>query len=236
MENPIAIIGPMVEEITELKEKMDLRQEKQSAGMRLFLGKLFGKEVVLVHSGVGKVYAAMIAQHLIDLYHPKTILLTGVAGALNRHYEIGDLVIGKDYIQHDMNCEALGFQRGQIPFTRMRVFKANQIWLDAASTFSTRKHRLHVGRVLSGDQFFAEKDFISHAAMLENLQGDMIEMEAAAIAQVCLLNGDIPFLCLKTISDKADADAAVDFQQSLPVVVKNTTDMIAHLLLQQATI
>ncbi len=228
--NPIAIIGPMAEEIVNLRKHMQSVEEIAWHDIRFYRGILFGTPCVLVQSGVGKVFSALIAQHLIDCFQPSSIILTGVAGALNSTYEIGDIVIGKDYVQHDMNCEELGFKRGQIPFTDMCVFTADPSLFSVACAFQSDLHKVHIGRIISGDLFLTQREMKTHTYIFNELKGDAVEMEAAAIAQVCKVNGDLPFLGIKTISDKADGQAAVDFTSNLLTVVNNTTSVIKHML------
>ena len=224
----IAIIGAMDAEIDEYLLYMNELKERRWNSFTFYEGEMHSKPVVLVKSGIGKVFAAMITQHLIDHYKPSRILFTGVAGALNPDYEIGDVVISTDCIQHDMDVSALGFERGRIPYTELKVFTADENLVETALSAEVN-HPLHSGRILTGDQFFTRKELLDHAYLTEELKGDAIEMEGAAVGQVCALN-NLPFLIVRTISDKANDEASVNFNEFLPEVAKNSFAIVDHIL------
>lgn len=226
--SPIAIIGAMDAEIQEYLHHLEDMKEEAWNHFVFYHGLLEGKNVVLVKSGIGKVFSAMIAQHMIDTYAPSHLLFTGVAGALNTAYEIGDIVLSKDCIQHDMDVRALGFERGRIPYTDFKVFEANNELLAIAQGVQSEQ-RIHTGRILTGDQFFTHSALDSHTYLTQELEGDAIEMEGAAVGQVCSLN-NIPFLVVRTISDKANEEASLNFNEFLPKVAKNSFAVVRHTL------
>ena len=226
---PIGVIGSMDVEIEEyMKEATDCRTRHWNDFIFNEV-KLFGKDAVIVKSGVGKVFAAMVCERLIDEYNPQAIIFTGVAGALNRDLEIGDVVISKDCIQHDIDVQALGFSRGTIPYTEYRVFTADERLRKLALSAELEHNKIIEGRILTGDQFLTKKETADHKYLVEELKGDAIEMEGGAIAQVCTLNG-IPFLIIRTVSDKADGTAVEDFNRFLPVVAKNSLTVVKTIL------
>jgi 5'-methylthioadenosine/S-adenosylhomocysteine nucleosidase len=178
---------------------------------------------------VGKVSAAMVCEKLIDEYHPRAIIFTGVAGALNQDLEIGDIVVSRDCIQHDLDGQALGFARGTIPYTAYRVFVASEQLRKFALSATLGGRKIVEGRILTGDQFLTHKEASNHKYLVEELQGDVIEMEGGAIAQVCTLT-KTPFLIVRTVSDKADRTAVADFYTFLPIVAKNSFAIIGTIL------
>jgi 5'-methylthioadenosine/S-adenosylhomocysteine nucleosidase len=117
----IGIIGSMDAEIENFTKQATYCQTTHWNDFLFHKVKLFSKDAVIVKSGVGKVFAAMVCEKLIDEYNPQAIVFTGVAGALNQDLEIGDIVVSRDYIQHDLDVQALGFLRGTIPYTEYRV-------------------------------------------------------------------------------------------------------------------
>ncbi len=191
---------------------------------------LFGKSTVIVKSGVGKVFAAMVCERLIDIYGPVAVVFTGVAGALNSELDIGDVVLSKTCIQHDVDVQALGFMRGTIPYTELREFKADEKLLEIAQCTKLGSKKIIAGRILTGDQFITKKEMNEHKYLTDELHGDAIEMEGGSIAQVCTLN-KIPFIIVRTVSDRADGTAASDFNKFLPVVARNSFDVVRNLLL-----
>jgi 5'-methylthioadenosine/S-adenosylhomocysteine nucleosidase len=191
--------------------------------------RLEGKEAVLAKSGIGKVFSALVSQHLIDAYSPSRLIFTGVAGALNPAYDIGDVVVSRDCAQHDVDGRALGFARGHLLYTDLKFFAAEDALARLALAAPAVGHRLHHGRILTGDQFMTRDAINHHRYLMDELQGDAVEMEGAAMAQVCAVN-QVPFLVVRTISDRADGDAVHDFGRFLPVVARNSFAIVRHVL------
>ena len=195
---------------------------------------LDGQPCVICKSGVGKVLAAMVCQKLIDLYEPSCIIFTGVAGALNDKLDIGDVIISKDCIQHDIDGRALGFERGTLLFSNQKIFTADKKLVSLALAAKVDGHKLYEGRVLTGDQFFTHSDIESHAYLKTEMQGDCIEMEGAAIAVVASEN-KLPFVIVRTVSDKADGSAAEDFNRIHHLVAGNSYAIVKQILSQLKT-
>lgn len=193
------------------------------------LAKLGDKNAVIVKSGVGKVFAAMICERLIDEFDPRAVIFTGVAGSLNKKLDIGDVVVSRDCIQHDVDAQALGFMRGAIPYTENRVFRADDKLRKLALGTKLRMNKRIEGRILTGDQFITKHEMKDHKYLIDELKGDAIEMEGGAVAQVCTLN-KVPFLIVRTVSDRADGTAAEDFNKFMPVVARNSYKVVRTVL------
>jgi len=174
---------------------------------------------VLVRCGIGKVAAATTAAVLLDAFDVQALLFTGVAGGLGAAVRVGDIVVARSLLQHDMDASPL-FPRWEVPLTGCARFAADAGWSDrlalacrglgAASVHAVRA-TVHEGLVVSGDRFVsthAESDAL-RAALPDALA---VEMEGAAVAQVCRDFGR-PFAIARTISDRADDDAHGDFQR-----------------------
>ena len=116
----VGIIGAMEEEVRELIEDMTECEMQERASMKFYKGMLYGKEAVVVQSGIGKVNAAICTQILADFYQVDQLINTGVAGSLDAEINIGDIVVSTDAVEHDMDVSALGDPVGQVP--RMDVF------------------------------------------------------------------------------------------------------------------
>lgn len=228
MNKPIAIIGALDAEIQEFLNYLQNLEKKVWKKFTFYEGTLCGKNVVIVKSGVGKVFAALTTQKLIDDYNPSHIIFSGVAGAINGTFDIGDIVIAKDCIQHDLDATALDIPRGTVPYTNYRFFKSDQQLLTHALSADIG-HNIFAGRILTGDQFLTKRELNEFEYLKEELAGDAVEMEGAAVAQVSTIN-EIPFLIIRTISDKANEEASVDFGAFLPEVAKNSFQMVKHIL------
>lgn len=207
----IGIIGAMELEVTELKAKMNTTNIVKKAGMEFFEGTLNNANVVIVRSGIGKVNAALCVQILADVFQVTHIINTGVAGSLNAKLDIGDILVSKDALHHDMDVTIFGYQLGEVPQMGFREFSADETLISLAME-SCRKVNSDInvmkGRVVSGDQFISSKEVKDH--LINDFQGDCAEMEGAAIAHGAYLN-QIPFVIIRAISDKADDSAEMDY-------------------------
>ena len=226
---PIAILGAMDAEIAEFLGHARVLRSEDWHGFAFHTLRLEGRDVVLAKCGIGKVFAALVSQHLIDAYSPSRMLFTGVAGALNPAYEIGDVVVSRDCVQHDVDGRAMGFPRGNLLYTDLRIFRADQEMARLAAAAPAGGPRVHTGRILTGDQFMTRDVISRHRYLIDELAGDAVEMEGGAMAQVCAVNG-LPFMVVRTVSDRADGDAVRDFNRFLPVVAHNSFAIARHVL------
>ncbi len=225
---PIIILGALDAEVQAFIQALTDHTTYQHGPFQVHEGTIENQRVVICQSGVGKVAAAMTTQFLIDRYQPQAVLFTGVAGALNPSYEVGDMVLATDCVQYDMDAIGLGFPVGNIPYTELRFFKSDSNLLYAAMSTATG-HRIHQGRILTGDRFVTHEALPQLMVLNQELKGDAVEMEGAAVAQVCTIH-KIPFLIIRTISDKANVDSPIDFNKFLPVVVKKSSTIVLQIL------
>jgi len=166
-DRPICIIGAMDSEIDEFLKHSKVLNEVAWSEFTFKEAKLLDKNVVIVKSGVGKVFAAMVCERLIDDFNPRAIIFTGVGGALNKELEIGDVVVSRDCIQHDLDAEALGFPRGEIPFTEHRIFLADEYLRKYALLTEIEGKKIIEGRILTGDQFITKKEMKDHKYLID---------------------------------------------------------------------
>ena len=198
-------------EVEQLKSKITVSNIVKKAGMEFYEGTLNGASVVVVRSGIGKVNAALCVQILVDLFEITHIINTGVAGSLNAALDIGDILISKDAIHHDMDTTIFGYQLGEVPQMGTREFKADERLMSLAKNSCEKVNEgIHaiVGRVVSGDQFISSKEVKER--LIANFHGDCAEMEGASIAHGAYLN-KVPFVIIRAISDKADDSAEMDY-------------------------
>ena len=207
----IGIIGAMEAEVTGLKEKMTDVKIIKKASMEFNEGKIAGKKVVVVRSGIGKVNAGICAQILVDVFGAEIIINTGIAGSLNNDINIGDIVLSTDVLHHDMDATGFGYPVGQIPQMNEFSFEADaELRKLALQVCKEVNPEIEVfeGRIVTGDQFISN-DTVKET-IVKNFGGYAVEMEGAAIGQASYLNG-VPFLVIRAISDKADGSATVDY-------------------------
>jgi len=162
---------------------------------------------------MGKVNAGICAHTLINDFGCTKIINTGVAGSLDNAIDIGDIVVSTDAVQHDFDVTPIGFERGEIPYTGLYAFPADEtLRALAVSAVHSSAPEIQVfeGRVCSGDQFIASRE--QKETILSNFGGECCEMEGGAIAQACYLN-NTPFVIIRAISDKADDSEEVSFKE-----------------------
>lgn len=249
----IGIMGAMPEEIDGIARLITGHTQK-TIGMRTYhSGMINNISVVMVFSRWGKVAAATTVSTLIENFGVTEIIFTGVAGALHADLRIGDIVLGKRFVQHDMDARPI-IRRFEIPLLQKTFFEADPEKLkiatnaisslltdktfhqlfpdDVRKKFSIDNTRLFIGDVASGDQFFSrqsQKQTVHH----ELPSVLCVEMEGAAVAQVCYEH-QIPFTIIRTISDIADDNAHVDFPSFIQSVCSRySTEIIRNIFYEQ---
>jgi len=220
----------MDEEIEHILDGMGHHEAKTKAGITYYTGSFNGYGIVLCKSGVGKVNASVCTQILIDEFAVSHVIFTGVAGAVNPDLGIGDIVVSSDCVQHDMDATALGFKLGEIPYTDESLFKADPKLIDlaiSAGKETVEGRKIVSGRILSGDQFIADRSKVKF--LYDELQGYCTEMEGAAVGQVCSMNG-IPFVIIRSMSDQADGSADVNFLEFTKLASKNSYEIVNEMV------
>lgn len=226
----IGIIGAMDEEVSKLIEKMDAATVIEKAAMQFNRGTIDGKELVIVRSGIGKVNAAICTQILACEFGVDSIINTGIAGSLDSAIDIGDIVLSTDALQHDVDAVAFGYPPGQIPRMDTLSFPADEKLASIAKECCLRvcsDINVFKGRVVSGDQFIADKAV--KESIIQKFGGLCTEMEGAAIAQTAYLN-NVPFLIIRAISDKADDSASVDYPEFERKAIENSVKLLSEMI------
>jgi len=227
MTNLTGIIGAMPEELAALLEPLSEATASQEGAFTLTHGRLDGHPVLVARCGVGKVNAAALTTLLI-LKGAKRLIFTGVAGAVDPSLAVGDLVVSRDAVQHDLDVTALGYALAQVP-GEARYWPADPLLqslaLEAAQ--SIPGVRVVLGRIASGDQFVASAEQVRW--LREVLQATCVEMEGAAMAQVCAKLG-VPFVIVRSISDTADHSAGIDFREFTPLAAERAKQVVRQIL------
>ena len=226
----IGIIGAMDEEVEQIVSAMELTKQETKASMTFNAGRLSGRDVVIVRSGIGKVNAAVCTQILVDDFNVDYVINTGIAGSLKAEIDIADVVISSDVLHHDMDATGFGYPLGQIPRMDTLSFAADDRLIKLAKEACAKvipQVGVHVGRVVSGDQFISDKAVKDRIS--KNFEGFCTEMEGAAIAQTASLNG-VPFVILRAISDKADDSATMDYPAFEKQAIANSVLLLKELV------
>ena len=219
MSNRTGIIAAMESELRDLASSLDYERTETISGREIHYGHLEGQQVALILCGCGKVNAAHSATLLACHAEVSRILLTGVSGGLASGLNVGDIVIGDSFVQHDMDARPL-FPLHQIPFEgfstieadaalRRLLTEASRSMLSSTRPPGLEEARVREGLVVSGDQFLSSNE--ARERVLESLpNASCVDMESAAVAQVCRTS-DLPLGVMRVISDSADGSAHIDF-------------------------
>ena len=225
----VGVIGAMPEEVQRLHELLVDESITEHLGRRFHSGMLGEQPVTLVQSRIGKVAAAVTALTLLREFDVDAIVFTGVAGALADDLRVGDLVVAADLIQHDLQGPPSMFARGEIPLSGVveirtdadlteRALRASRAFVADIDTVMSERRRselgigrpsVHVGQIATGDEFI-EHD-LKTIVRSRTPDALCVDMESAAVAQVCLEHGGVPLCVIRSISDLAGGTASLDF-------------------------
>ena len=223
---PTGLIGAMPEELERLVALTEGVRHERIGPFTLVHGVLDGRPVVMATCGIGKVNAAALAQALASLGVARMIV-TGVAGAVDPGLGVGDIVVSRDAVQHDVDVTGLGYAAGEVPGEPL-VWQADPALraaaLAAADAVARRDGvRAVLGRIASGDVFVA--DPVRAAQVRERFEASCAEMEGAAVAQVCARWG-LPWVVVRSVSDSADQSAEVDFRAFTAVAAERAVAVV----------
>lgn len=248
---PIGVLAAMDEEVRRLRDGLDEARVERTGKRDYLHGSIAGHPVVVAFSRWGKVAAASTATTLIERFGVDRLVFTGVAGAADPSLGIGDVVIADELVHHDLDARPL-IARFEVPLLdiveiptdpslRRAAAAAAEIVLrddlprmvpsEDRERFGIGSPRTHRGLVASGDRFIADAEEI--AALRRDLPGLLaVEMEGAAAAQVCHEH-DVPMVVLRTISDRADHSAPVDFGAFVEDVASRYSERLIHRMLEE---
>ncbi|MEK4950922.1 5'-methylthioadenosine/S-adenosylhomocysteine nucleosidase [Bacillus sp. FSL W8-1127] len=225
----IAIIGAMEEEVAILRNQIKSSSTDTIANSEYTSGKLKGADVVLLKSGIGKVNAAMSTAVLLYHYQPDVVINTGSAGGLNPELQVGDIVISTEVRHHDVDATVFGYEYGQVP-QMPAAYLADKRLIEAAARSAETLTGVQVvkGLITTGDSFMSDPDRVESIRHKWNdLQA--VEMEAAAIAQVCYQFGT-PFVIIRSLSDIAGKESNISFDQYLEKAARNSAELVVKIV------
>ncbi|WP_372833521.1 5'-methylthioadenosine/S-adenosylhomocysteine nucleosidase [Pontibacterium sp.] len=221
----IGIIGAMDEEVELLKASLEGREDHEYAGYHLFSGRMHGKEVVVLKSGIGKVNAAIGTTLLLREFKPDCVINTGSAGGFDPELNVGDIVISEDVRHHDVDVTIFGYEPGQVPGLPAS-FKPEPLLADVAERCISRMEGMKTvkGQIATGDAFMNDPERVARTREVFP-QMQAVEMEAAAIAQTCHQFGT-PFIVIRALSDIAGKESNLSFEEFLVTAAKHSAEMV----------
>lgn len=243
------VLGAQTREIALLRGELAGRKEHRILGIRYWEGRLASRRTVVARMASGKVNAAMVTTLAIEHFKPSEVIVTGIAGALNPNLRPGDLVIARRTVHHDMfriigsDVEYRGardpIRGGRIPVFLEPPGDLLELAQRAARRTrfipvrfhdrptSPRSVRVLTGVVATGDAFVASDAM--RADLRERLGADAVEMEGAAVAQVCY-HLDVPCIVIRCMSDLANDVAVDDLESFADIAANNSAHLVREIL------
>lgn len=223
----IAVIGAMEQEVELLRAALQNTQTETIANSEYTTGTYEGKEVVLLKSGIGKVNAAMSTTILLEKFNPKVVINTGSAGGFDAALKVGDIVISDEVRHHDVDVTAFGYEIGQMA-GMPAAYKSDEQLMEVAkqAVKEAGEHNYSIGLICSGDVFMSNPERVE-AVRKDFPAMKAVEMEAAAVAQVCH-QFNTPFVVIRALSDIAGQESSMSFDEFLPVAAKHSTEIVLN--------
>lgn len=216
----IGIIVAEEKELIEVKNIMDSIKEKEIYEKIFYIGNIDNIKVVLVKSNVGKVNSSRICQVLIDNFDIELIINVGTAGSVDNRLNIGDIVVANELVQYDFDVTPFGRKLGEIE----NIGESIKVDENLLNLFSDNVYK---GVIASGDKFIT--DIKEKEKIRNNFKALCIDMESASIAQVCFLD-KIPFIIIRSITDKLDGSSKIEFETFLSMSSKNAANILKEFI------
>ena len=221
----IAVIGAMEEEVELLRKALENPKVTTIANSEYTIGTYHNKEVILLKSGIGKVNAAMSTTILLHEFKPDVVINTGSAGGYDPNLDVGAIIISDEVRHHDVDVTIFDYEMGQVP-QMPAAFKSDEHLMKVAQEAVNEigEHQVGVGLVCSGDSFMNDPERVEKVRTYFP-QMKAVEMEAAAVAQVCY-QFKTPFVVIRALSDIAGKESNISFDEFLPVAAKHSTEIV----------
>ncbi len=245
----IGIIAAVPEEVSTIHDALHFHEQVEHAERQFHLGNYGHLELVLVISRIGKVAASITASALIERFNVDKIIFTGLAGAVSKDLNRGDIVLCNQTYQHDLDARPLCDQQFEIPLTGRLLFQLNinevklaetaivnflknldqYVDLNELKRLKIKKPKLHIGIIATGD-IFIENVSNKKNLTVKGMEAVAVEMEGAAVAQVCA-EYQMPYILIRTISDKANESAHVSLQDfSIKIASHYSSGIVQEIL------
>lgn len=223
------ILVAMEEEIKHLVAAIESYKIIEIANQKFYDGFIDGKPVTIVQSGIGKVNASIATTLLIQQFNVDAVINTGSAGAIQSGMGIGELVISKELTYNDVNNEVFGYSYGQIPQMPERYVADSKLSQGIEEAALNQSWNVHIGLIVTGDSFIGSTDGVQK--IKAHFPSALVtEMEGAAVAQTCN-QFNIPCAVIRAVSDTADEEASVDFDEFVILAGKRSAELVISFIL-----
>ena len=221
--NTIGIIGAMPSELVDIRKKLKGEHIKKISGFEYYIDKIGNKTVINACSGISKVNAALCSQVLIDNFKPDAVINAGIAGGMNPDIKVCDMVIANEVIAHDLDLQ---FLTDYPPYCG--IFKCNQKLMDSAVEICKKMNvQSFIGRIVSGESFISSNEVKKQ--IKDRLDPYAVDMESSAIGHCAHIN-DIPFVSVRCISDNADDEGAMSFDEFEKIAAKRVAEIVLEMV------
>ena len=221
--NTIGIIGAMPSELADIRNTLKDAEIKRISGFDFYINEVSGKKVINACCGIAKVNAALCAQVLIDNFRPDAVINAGIAGGMDSSINVCDIVVSNEVLPHDLD---LHFLKDYPPYCG--IFKADEKLIETAVNTCTKQGvKSFVGRIVSGDAFIT--DTAVKNGIKEKFDPFAVDMESAAVGHCAYLN-EVPFVSVRCISDNADDEGAMSFDEFEKIAAKRVADVVLEMV------
>lgn len=224
----IGILVAMEEEIKRLTEEIQDSKTVKIANQTFYDGKIHHQSVTVVQSGIGKVNATIATTLLIQNFDVDVVINTGSAGGIGKGLSIGGLVISTELTYHDVDNRGFGYTYGQIPQMPKRYKTEDSLRKLIESAAKKLDWYVQSGLIVTGDSFVSSDEDIERIKKYFP-EALVTEMEGAAVAQTCAQFG-IPCAVIRAVSDTADQEATVDFDEFVLLAGQRSAELVMALI------
>lgn len=217
--NKILIIGAMPSELADIRSILGKAEIRNCCGYDYYINEFNGKTIVNACCGIAKVNAALCAQVGIDNFKPDCVINTGIAGGMNNDVKVCDIVISNEVLSHDLDQH---FLVDYPPYCG--IFKADEHLIEITEKVCAEEGiKSFRGRIVSGESFITSSEV--KAKIVEAFSPYAVDMESAAIGQCCFRN-KMPFVSVRCISDNADDEGAMSFEEFEKIAAKRVAEIV----------
>ena len=217
--NTIAIIGAMPSELVDIRRILGDAEVKNISGFDFYINNYGNKKIINACCGIAKVNAAVCTQVMIDNFRPDCVINAGIAGGMDAKIKVCDIVVSNEVLPHDLD---LHFLKDYPPYCG--IFKADEKLMETAEKICEKNGvKSFRGRIVSGEAFITNTEVKN--AIKKNFDPYAVDMESAAVGHCCYLN-KMPFVSVRCISDNADDEGAMSFDEFEKIAAKIVADVV----------
>ena len=225
MKKKVVIIGAMPSELVDIRAALPNSEIVKKAGCSYYVNELETVTVIHVCSGIAKVNVAVCAQAAIDAFQPDAVINAGIAGGMQQAVKVCDIVISNEVLPHDLD---LHFLKDYPPYCGIYPSDPHLMQL-AAQVCEKQGVTHHLGRIVSGEAFIS--DNAVKAEICSKLHPFAVDMESSAVGHCAYLN-QVPYVSIRCISDNADDEGAMSFDQFEKIAAKRVAEIVLELVEQ----